>query len=108
MLTRKIYVEVARATGRGCLTRSGKYTTPVSSPRGFRSPTHPPRTREGHDECLTLQSHRRAIRAPILRNHCQGEIIAIAALVIGLEIIAADGDDRAIGKVAKLAGDRIG
>ena len=41
-----------------------------------------------------------------LWNYCQGEIIAIAAFVIGFESVAADRDRAAVGQIGKGASDR--
>lgn len=44
---------------------------------------------------------------PVLLHNSQREVIPITALVIGLEIIAADRDDRSVGKVGKDTRDRV-
>src|SRR6266571_8967639 len=38
--------------------------------------------------------------------YCQGQIIAIATLVIGLEIVAIDADDSSVGQIMKGANNR--
>src|SRR6266446_996197 len=42
-----------------------------------------------------------------LRHYREGEIVPVAALVIGLEVVAVHSHDRAVGKVGKGADDRI-
>ncbi len=43
----------------------------------------------------------------MLGHNRQGEIMAIAALVIGLEVVAVNSDDRAVWQIAEGAADRI-
>jgi len=42
-----------------------------------------------------------------LRNDSQREIIPIAALIAGLEIVAVHGNNRTIAEIIECAGDRI-
>jgi hypothetical protein len=47
-----------------------------------------------------------------LRHHlwydCQREIVPIAAFVVRLKVVSTDGNNRAIGKIAKCSRDRVG
>jgi hypothetical protein len=46
------------------------------------------------------------LRWPFRSDHCQGEIVAVAAAVAGLEAVAAHTEDGSVGQVGKGAADR--